>query len=258
MVPRPLGATGLRVSPIGLGTVKLGRNADVKYPAPFELPTPAQARALLEAALAMGVTLYDTAPAYGESEARLAPFVAAHRDEIVLCTKAGERWQPGASTYDFSAAAIVASAEVSLKRLGTDRLDLLLLHSDGRDAEILAATDALEGIARLKRSGKIRFAGLSAKTSEGIRAAIGCLDIVMAPFSSADPSHATALSAAHDAGLGILAIKGLSGGRAGASAAEAVRYVLRRAFVDTLVVGTLSPAHLEEAVRSAAPDHVPA
>ena len=71
MVQRPLGSSGLIVGPIGLGTTKLGRNTDVKYPLPFELPSTREVEELLEAALELGVNLIDTAPAYGESELRL-------------------------------------------------------------------------------------------------------------------------------------------------------------------------------------------
>lgn len=251
MVPRPLGSTGIRTSPIGLGTVKLGRNVDVKYPAPFSLPTEAEARALLEEALRLGITLYDTAPAYGESERRLSGFVKAHRDEIVLSTKAGETWTPGASAWDFSARAIEASVEGSLRRLGTDRIDLLLLHSDGRDVEILQETDALRAIDRLKTAGKIRFGGISAKTVGGVRAAIGRLDVVMAPFSQGDPSRGAALLEARKAGLGVLVIKTLDAGRPRATASEAFRFALTQPFVDLLVLGTLSAAHLAEAVHVA-------
>ena len=270
MVPRPLGSTGLFTSPIGLGTVKLGRNADVKYAEAFELPTDGEVQALLEEALRLGITLIDTAPAYGESERRLAPFLAAHRDRFLLCSKAGETWAPGrqqaglasqqaglasqqaglaSSTYDFSARAIEASVEESLRRLGTDRLDILLLHSDGRDTEILQGTDALEAIDRLKAAGKVRLGGISAKTSGGILASIGRLDVVMAPFSQADPSRADALMAAREAGMGVLVIKGLHAGKLQAS--EAVRFALSQPFLDCLVVGTLSASHLLEAVRVA-------
>lgn len=256
MVPRPLGSTGLFTSPIGLGTVKLGRNADVKYAEPFALPTDAEVDALLEEALRLGLTLIDTAPAYGESERRLAPFLARNRDRVLLCTKAGETWAPdrqqaglASSTYDFSARAIEASVEESLRRLGTDRLDILLLHSDGHDKEILQGTDALEAIDRLKTAGKVRLGGISAKTSGGIGAAIGRLDVVMAPFSKSDPSRADALMAAREAGMGVLVIKGLQAGKLQAS--EAVRFALAQPFVDCLVVGTLSASHLAEAVRLA-------
>jgi len=119
------------VSPIGLGTVKLGRNTGVKYPRAFELPSEADVARLLARALELGVNFFDTAPAYGESEVRLAGFVRAHRGEIVLSTKCGERHEGGRSVWDFSAKALAASVEGSLGRLGTDHVDLLLLHSDG-------------------------------------------------------------------------------------------------------------------------------
>jgi aryl-alcohol dehydrogenase-like predicted oxidoreductase len=67
---RPLGSTGLMVSPLGLGTVKLGRDQGVKYPNGFTIPDDQQARALLNQARGLGINLIDTAPAYGISEER--------------------------------------------------------------------------------------------------------------------------------------------------------------------------------------------
>ena len=249
MVPRPLGRTGIKISPIGLGTTKLGRNTDVKYPKPFELPSDKQVGELLDKALALGVNLIDTAPAYGESETRLGPFVAQHRSRLLLCTKCGEKYEQGRSTYDFSASAIVASAEESLSRLKTDCLDILLLHCAARDAEILTQTDALEGLTRLKKSGKVRAIGISARTAAGIAAAAQTLDVVMAPFSEREPALAEALQKAHDAGLGVLAIKGLFSGHLEARAA--IKFVLRQPFIDALIVGTINPTHLSEAVAAA-------
>jgi aryl-alcohol dehydrogenase-like predicted oxidoreductase len=250
MVRRQLGRTGLSVSPIGLGTTKLGRNTDVRYPTSFALPSTDQVAALLGSAAQLGVNLIDTAPAYGESEQRLGRLVENHRDQIVLCTKCGEQYVNGQSIYDFSRAAIVASAEESLRRLRTDYLDLLLLHSNGRDVEILTQTDALEGLAQLKQSGKIRAAGISAKSEAGILEASHSLDVVMAPFSQKEANLAAALADAHDRGVGILAIKGLFSGHLEASAA--IEYVLRQKFIDVLIVGTINPAHLADAVAVAA------
>lgn len=250
MVSRRLGRTAIQVSPIGLGTTKLGRNTDVKYPQPFQLPSDKQVGELLEAALALGVNLIDTAPAYGESETRLGPFVEKYRNRLVLCTKCGEKYEQGRSTYDFSAAAVVASAEESLRRLKTDCLDILLLHSDARDAEILTQTDAPEGLRRLKQSGKARAIGISARTPAGIAAASQTLDVVMAPFSERESGLADVLQKAHDAGLGVLAIKGLFSGHL--EARTAIEFVLRHPFVDALIVGTINPAHLSEAVALAA------
>src|SRR5690606_24883839 len=83
---RPLGSTGLTVSPLGLGTVKIGRNQGVKYPSGFELPTDQQVRGLLAQARDLGINLLDTAPAYGLSEQRLGPLLQGQRQEWVLCS----------------------------------------------------------------------------------------------------------------------------------------------------------------------------
>ena len=249
MVRRQLGRTGFAVSPIALGTTKLGRNTDVKYPAGFALPSEEEVAALFQSALELGVHLIDTAPAYGDSEARLGALVANHRNKIVLCTKAGEQYIDGRSVYDFSAAAIAASVEASLARLRTDHIDILLLHSDGRDVEILTQTDTLEALARLKQSGKVRAVGISAKTNAGIIEAARSCDIVMAPFSQKETGLAETLAKAHDSGLGVLAIKGLFSGHL--QARPAIEFVLNQPFIDALVIGTLNPAHLKAAVEIA-------
>jgi aryl-alcohol dehydrogenase-like predicted oxidoreductase len=249
MVPRDLGSTGFKVGPIALGTTKFGRNTDVKYPAPFDLPSDRRIEELLQIALELGVNLIDTAPAYGESELRLGAFLAQERARWVICTKCGECYENGRSIYDFSGGALTRSLETSLRRLKTDYVDILLLHSDGRDKEILMRTDAVETLVRLKRNGKTRAIGISAKTLDGIVAAIPMLDIVMAPFSRRDPSLEHALATAHDQSLGIVAIKGLYSGHLEASGA--IEFVLRHPFVDSLVLGTINKEHLRAAVALA-------
>jgi aryl-alcohol dehydrogenase-like predicted oxidoreductase len=246
---RALGSTGLSVFPLGLGTVKLGRNRDVKYPDRFELPNDDQVEELLATALEVGVEFFDTAPAYGRSEERLGSFVRVHRDRIVLCSKAGEIYDGEGSHFDFSAAALERSVEESLRRLKTDHLDLLLLHSDGRDAEILEQTDALEGLRRIKESGKARAVGLSAKTAEGVQLAARELDAVMAPFGPGDRRLEPELARARAAGCATLAIKVLGQGHAvrgatGDPVQEALDLVLNSGAADLAVVGTLNPAHL--------------
>ena len=249
------GRTGLTVPRLGLGTVKLGRNRDVKYPGAFELPDDATVARLLGTALDEGVVLWDTAPAYGASEERLGPFVAAHRDRLVLCTKAGEDFGPSGSTHDFTREAVTASVHRSLRRLRTDVIDVVLLHSDGRDERALVGGEAREALDRLVHAGDVRATGLSAKTSEGIDAAAGELDVVMAPLSSGDRRHEDALRRAHACGCGVLAIKVLGQGHAvgddGARQVEAaLRAVLSSGVVHCAVVGTRSPDHLREAARA--------
>ena len=256
MAQRELGTTGLRAFPLGLGTVKIGRNREVKYTEAFELPDDAQVRRLLETALDEGINFFDTAPAYGTSEERLGGFVRANRDRMILCSKAGEEFGPAGSTHDFSADGLVKSVEASLRRLQTDHLDLLLLHSDGRDEEILLQTDALEGLNRIRESGMAKAVGLSAKTAAGIRLASEHLDAVMAPCGIAHRELETELATARKSGCATLAIKVLGQGHAVSSAAEnpvqaALDHVLRLPGVDLAVLGTRSPEHLRDAAACA-------
>ena len=249
MVSRPLGQTGLTVSRIGLGTTKLGRNTDVKYPQAFHLPSDKQVGELLDTALRSGVNLIDTAPAYGASEARLGAFIGSQRKGFILSTKCGEQYSNRHSIYDFSAGAITTSVEASLRHLHVDHIEILLLHSDGRDIEILTRTDAVETLRHLKQTGKAKAIGISAKTQDGIREACQTLDVIMAPFSQTDPGLTEALRQAHQAGLGVLAIKGLSSGYL--EARPAIEFVLRQEFIDALILGTTDPVHLSEAVSIA-------
>jgi hypothetical protein len=75
------------------------------------------------------------------------------------------------------------------------------------------------------------------------------LDVIMAPFSQKESSLAEALATVHGRGLGVLAIKGLFSGHL--EAGPAIEFVLRQPFIDALVVGTIDPAHLTEAVALA-------
>lgn len=255
MAKRELGSTGLKSFPLGLGTVKLGRNRDVKYPSGFDLPDDAAVDRLLNQALELGVDFIDTAPAYGLSEERLGPFVAAHRDEIILCSKAGEDWGPEGSSHDFTADGLVRSVEASLRRLRTDHLDLLLLHSDGRDREILESGDALEGLRRIRESGKARAVGVSVKTRDGIEIAARELDAVMAPFGVAHPELGPDLAAARASGCATIAIKVLGQGHAVREGEDPVQnamdHVLSAEGIDLAVIGTINPLHLADAVERA-------
>ncbi|MFU8797936.1 MAG: aldo/keto reductase, partial [Gammaproteobacteria bacterium] len=71
LIQHMLGSTDLLISPLGLGTVKFGRNQQVKYPQPFEIPDDKVIVGLLNCARDLNINLIDTAPAYGESETRL-------------------------------------------------------------------------------------------------------------------------------------------------------------------------------------------
>ena len=166
---RPLGNTGLIVSPLGLGTVKLGRDQGVKYPNGFTIPDDAAARALLDQARALGINLIDTAPAYGVSEQRLGPLLRGQREDWVIVSKVGEEFENGQSRFDFSPAHTRLSVERSLQRLETDRIDLVLVHSDGNDVAILRDSGVYETLAELKRECQVRLVTDSQYVMQGIQ-----------------------------------------------------------------------------------------
>lgn len=260
MTPRPLGSTGLLVSPLGLGTVKLGRNTGVKYPEAFRIPDDDAAGALLDRAHELGINLLDTAPAYGTSEERIGQLLASGygggRRAWVLATKAGEEFDPatGQSRFDFSPAAVRASVQQSLRRLRTDRLDVVLLHCDHRDEWIVRESGALEALREMQRDGSIGAVGASTKSVTGGMAALERCDVVMLTYNLHEREMEPVIDAAARRGVGVLVKKGLMSGHAAgeSSVADSMRLVLGRSGVSSLIVGTINAAHLEQNVRAAA------
>jgi len=137
-------------------------------------PTDAEeARATLERALELGVTLYDTADAYGagENERFLAPFFSAHRDEVVIATKFALSIPPGEPTKRVirnDAPYIRQAVEASLERLGVDVIDLYYMHR--RDVNV-PIEETVGVMAELVREGKVKHLGLSEVTGGELRAA---------------------------------------------------------------------------------------
>lgn len=243
MEMRLLGRTGINVSLLGLGTVKIGRNEGVKYPQGFDLPDDGSLLALLEEARRLGITLIDTAPAYGSSEARLGRLLPGNRQDWVIVTKAGEWFENGASRFDFSPAAIRASVEASLRHLRSDYLDAVLLHSDGIGEDGERFLPAAEALADLKQAGKIRASGFSGKTIAGGMRMLEHVDVLMVTYNAGYRDEAGLIAAAAQAGRGVLVKKALASGHAvdpTASLAE----VAAVPGVSGIVVGTLSPANL--------------
>ncbi|MFF5722469.1 aldo/keto reductase [[Kitasatospora] papulosa] len=133
----------------------------------------AAARDTLEAALEVGVTLFDTADIYGNgaNETFLAPFVGAHRDEITLATKfAIERsdTDPNFRGVRNDPAYIRQAVEASLRRLGTDVIDLYYMH---RRDPLVPFADSVGAMAELVKEGKVKQLGLSEVTGAELREA---------------------------------------------------------------------------------------
>ena len=248
---RPLGSTGLNVSALGLGTVKFGRNTQIKYPT-FELPSDRAIEVLLDDALALGINLLDTAPAYGLAEERLGQLLGARRDQFVLSTKCGEEFANGESTYDFSAEHTRLSVERSLRRLKTDRLDCVLAHCPRHDFDAMNRGAVLETLAVLKREGKILSFGASINSPEGGALALERgADVLMITYAADDTGMEPFIHHAAALGKGIVIKKGLgSGSLASGGAPRRLEDNFRPIFavpgVSSLIIGTINRAHLRE------------
>jgi aryl-alcohol dehydrogenase-like predicted oxidoreductase len=159
---RKLGASGLQVSAVGLGCNNFGMRIDA-----------AQAKEVVRKALDLGITLFDTADVYGcgQSERVLGRALAGRRDEVVISTKFGllfdEAMRTGAGT-DASPSYVRRACEASLRRLGTDRIDLLYQHRVDPSVPI---EDVVGAMAELVDEGKVRFLGLSEAGERTIRRA---------------------------------------------------------------------------------------
>lgn len=248
MEMRHLGNSGIRVSVLGLGTVKIGRNQGLKIAGEFPLPTSTEVSRLLATAADLGINLLDTAPAYGDSESRLGAAIIDQREKWVLTTKVGESFSDGVSKYDFRPESVQNSVERSLQRLRTDYLDVVLIHSNGDDVAILERSGALDMLKLMKSKGLIRAVGISHKTLEGAQRAIvlGC-DVLMTTINRQDTEALPALSEAQQAGCGVLVKKALASGQHGP---EALAFAASQPGVSSVVVGTLNPEHLTENVSA--------
>jgi aryl-alcohol dehydrogenase-like predicted oxidoreductase len=160
-----LGATGPEVGVQGLGCMGMSFA--------YGPSDAGESRATLERALELGVTLYDTADAYGagENERFLAPFFKAHRDEVVIATKFALSIPPDDPTRRVirnDPPYIRQAVEASLRRLDVDVIDLYYMHR--RDVNV-PIEETVAAMADLVREGKVKQLGLSEVTADELRAA---------------------------------------------------------------------------------------
>src|SRR5919112_2340655 len=154
-----LGSTGLDVSRICLGCMSFGVPERGGHPWSLDED---RSRPLIRRAIEAGVNFFDTANVYsdGTSEEIVGRALAefADRDEIVLATKVHGRMRPGPNGAGLSRKAILAELDASLRRLGTDYVDLYQIHRWDPATPIEETLEALDGCVR---SGKVRYLGAS-------------------------------------------------------------------------------------------------
>jgi aryl-alcohol dehydrogenase-like predicted oxidoreductase len=185
---RTLGRTGLQVSAIGFGTVSLGIDYGIAAPGEFGRPSDGASIAVLRSALARGVTFYDTAPAYGESERLLGEALGP---EAVIATKI---------TVGEDVDRSLARSRERLKRPP----EIVQIHN--ATVEILREGRLLSSLAAARDRGAFRFIGASVYTEAEALAAIECgVDVLQVAYNLLDQRMAARVfPAAQKAGVGVL------------------------------------------------------
>jgi len=202
MTYRPLGPSGLMVSTVGLGTNAFGARIDAT-----------QTQAVVDAALDEGVTLFDTADTYGlgASEELLGKALGSRRDDVVVATKFGMDMR-GANGPDWGARAsrryVRRAVEASLRRLGTDRIDLYQLHQPDLVTPI---AETLEALSELVTEWKVRYVGCSNFAAwEVVDAHWTAVTSGLRPFVSAQNEYSLYNRAAEEELLPALSHLGMS------------------------------------------------
>lgn len=195
---REIGRSGISASAVGLGTWAIGGWM-------WGGTDEAAAVKAIHASIESGISLIDTAPAYGlgRSEEIVGAAIAGKRDKVVLATKCGLNWHHGKGNHFFDedgkpvhrylgADGIAYEVEQSLRRLGTDYIDLYITHWQDPTTPIGETMEALD---RLKSAGKIRAIGASNVNTTELEAyvAAGQLDAIQERFSMMDRDIETTL-----------------------------------------------------------------
>ena len=204
-----LGPTGIRVSQLGFGTMSFGDVAD-------EVTSEAMYRRCREA----GINLFDCANVYsaGRAEEILGRLVAGERNRVVLTSKVGFPMGTGTNDRGLSRRHILSSVEASLARLGTDRLELLFVHTFDPDTpieETLRALDLLVGQGKVLHIGTSNWAAWQIAKGLGLSAQHG-----LPSFACIQPMYNLAkrqaeveiLPLAKAEGLGVITYSPLGGG----------------------------------------------
>lgn len=166
---RRLGRTDLKVTCLGMGGAGIGRG-DV---------TDDAAVAAVRRTIELGINYLDTAPLYGESERRVGLALAdGWREKIFLATKTGTHpeWRG-----DYSGSGTRRSVENSLRLLGTDYLDVCLVHDPGNMEPVVAKGGAFDELQRMREEGIVKFIGLGVREHEFHQIAIetGVVDVIL-------------------------------------------------------------------------------
>ncbi|HEX9538340.1 MAG TPA: aldo/keto reductase [Streptosporangiaceae bacterium] len=212
-----LGASGLKVSALTMGTMTFGGRGGFANVGTTGVD---EARRQVELCLEAGINLIDTADVYsgGLSEEILGQVLHGRRDEVLIATKVRMGMGPGPNDAGLSRHHILSGCEASLRRLGTDHIDLYQVHEwDG----LTPLEETLEALDLLVQAGKVRYVGASNYTGWQLMKALGTAERTGLPrFISeqiyyslqARDAEYELIPAAVDQGLGVLVWSPLAGG----------------------------------------------
>ena len=275
MALRPLGSTGLRVTPIGLGLAALGRPGYItldreKDLGPDRSVTALEGRSheLLSAAYEMGVRYFDAARSYGFAERFLASWLrqrALPPNAVTVGSKWGYTyvggWRVDARVHevkDHSLAALRRQVAESRALLG-EYLDLYQIHSATLESGVLENRGVLAELMTLRESGLVIGLSVSGpRQADVIRRAlkvevdgINPFQTVQATWNVLEPSAGPALADAHDAGWGVIIKEALANGRLASKDRVAIGAALANPWVDVVLSGAVTVEQLRSNAASA-------
>lgn len=281
LVTRSLGRTNVQVTRLGFGAM------EVRGPRIWRgrTVTDDEAKTILQAVLDAGITFIDTANDYGLSEQYIGQFLSERRNDYVLATKCGCSMVPAGdhdeTPHTWTRDHLLWNIDDSLKKMRTDHVDLLQLHNP--TVEQVEQGKLVEALQEIKAAGKARWIGISSTVPHlPIFLSWGVFDSFQIPYSALERQHEVLIQRVHDAGAGTIIRGGVAKGEPGAGMGNAdrwglwekahlddllgdgetrtqwlLRYILSHPGIDTTIVGTKNPAHLQDNVAAASAGPLP-
>lgn len=277
MQTRTLGRTGLQVTQLGYGAMEVRGTRIWRGRA----VTDAQAETILNAVLDSGINFIDTSYDYGLSEEYIGRYLSRRRTEFILATKCGCHLEDAGdhdnTMHVWTRENLMHNLETSLRRLRTDVIDVWQLHN--ATADDVRKGDLVRVMEDARSAGKVRWIGSSAVLpSLPDLIASGAFDVFQIPYSGLQRAEERNLTAAAQAGAGVIVRGGVARGapeEAGLGAQERwalweradldelrapgenrtafmLRFTLSHPHMHTTIVGTLHPEHLADNARIAA------
>jgi aryl-alcohol dehydrogenase-like predicted oxidoreductase len=283
MEKRILGKTGLNVTTLGYGAMEI-RGTRVWGGRPV---TDQQAQRILNAVLDSGINFIDTAYDYGRSEELIGKFISHRRGEYYLATKCGcsfeDKGDHDETPHIWTRENLLHNIEHSLSLMKTDYVDIWQLHNPS--VEQVESADLLKVMEEVQKAGKVRWISISS-TLPHITTYInwGKFATFQIPYSALERQHENVISAASRSGAGVIIRGGVARGapeetglgnkdrwaiwdKAKLDELLAIgetrtgfllRFTLSHPEMDTTIVGTLTPDHLQENIRAGAAGPLPA